>query len=89
MLITAIFQCRPIEAAWNLDPRAKCIKITTVWMVMGAMNVLTDVLLLLVPIPQLWALQMRRDTKFGIIGIFSIGGLFVTLFPSLMISKPC
>ena len=47
---------------------------------MGCMNVLTDFALLLVPIPELWSLQMRRDHKIQLIGIFSIGGLFVTPF---------
>ena len=77
------FQCRPIDGVWNLTIHADCIQIKSFWIVMGTMNVLTDFALLLAPIPQLWALQMRRDTKIGLIGIFSIGGLFVTLFPDL------
>ena len=62
-------------------PDADCIQIKSVFIVMGTMNVLTDFALLLVPIPQLWALQIRKDTKLELIGIFSIGSLCVILFP--------
>lgn len=74
-----IFQCRPIEGAWNPTLDADCVQIKAFWIVMGIMNVLTDFALLFAPLPQLWALQMRRDTKIELIGIFSIGGLLVTL----------
>ena len=78
MIITMIFQCKPIKRVWNSTIKGECIDVTTVSMVMGSMNVLTDFFVLCLPLPELWKLQMRRRTKFQLIGIFSIGGLFVT-----------
>ena len=80
MVITMIFQCRPIERVWNPIVKAECIDTSKVWIVMASMNVLTDFLLLCLPLPQLWKLQMRRGTKFQLIGIFSIGSLSVSLY---------
>lgn len=77
MVITMIFQCRPIERVWNPIVKAECIDTSKVWIVMASMNVLTDFLLLCLPLPQLWKLQMRRGTKLQLIGIFSIGSLSV------------
>ena len=79
--LTTIFQCRPIKGAWDPTLDADCIQIKLVYIVMGSMNVLTDFALLFAPLPQLWNLQIRRDTKIELIGIFSIGGLFVTFLP--------
>ena len=79
VMIVGIFQCRPIEGAWNPTIGAHCIDIKSAWMTISSMNVLTDVAIIIAPIPQLWNLQIRRNTKIELIGIFSIGGLFVTL----------
>ncbi len=86
MVITMIFQCRPIERVWNPVVKAECIDTSKVWILMASMNVLTDFLLLCLPLPQLWKLQMRRGTKLQLIGIFSIGSLSVS--PHLLIHDP-
>ena len=45
---------------------------------MGSLNVITDFLILCLPLPRLWKLQMSRETKLQLIGILSIGSLYVT-----------
>lgn len=77
MVLTMIFQCRPINRVWNPLVEADCIDTSKVWIVMASMNVLTDCSLLCLPLPQLWKLQMHRGTKMQLIGIFSIGSLCV------------
>ena len=44
---------------------------------MAGMNVLTDFILLLAPLPTLWRLQMPGGTKLQLMGVFCIGGLSV------------
>ena len=78
MIITMIFQCRPFNRVWDPTVKADFIDISKVWIVTASMNVLTDALLLCLPLPQLWKLQMRRETKLQLMGIFSIGSLCVT-----------
>lgn len=78
MVITVIFQCRPINRIWNASVKAECIDISKLWTVMASLNVLTDFLVLCLPLRKLWRLQMRRGTKLQLIGIFSIGSLSVT-----------
>ena len=77
MILTMIFQCRPLNRVWDPTIKAKCIDTSKVWIVMASMNVLTDFLILCLPLPQLWKLHMRRETKLQVMGIFSIGSLFV------------
>ena len=84
-VIIMIFQCRPLKGAWDPTIKPDCIPLSNFLIFMGSMNVLTDFLLLCLPLPQLWRLQMRRGTKMQVIGIFSIGGLSVT--QSLFVSS--
>lgn len=81
MVIMLIFQCRPVNRAWDPTVKADCIDVSKVLTVIASMNVLTDFLLLCLPLPQLWKLQMRRETKLQLIGIFSIGSLSVPHIP--------
>ena len=83
MVIIGIFHCSPIKGAWDPTVEAKCIQIRLFYMVMAGMNVLTDIMLLCAPMPELWKLQMRWAAKLQLIGIFSIGSMFVTLSSDL------
>ena len=84
MVITVIFQCRPIERIWDSEINAECIDISKLWMVMASLNVVTDFIIVCLPLPQLWELQMPRGTKLQLIGIFSIGSLYVYSLTSLI-----
>ena len=44
---------------------------------MACLNLITDFLVLCLPLPLLWKLQMRRGTKLQVMGIFSVGSLSV------------
>lgn len=77
-VIVMICKCRPLKGAWDSTIKPDCIDLGKLVIFMGSMNVLTDLLLLCLPLPQLWKLQMRRGTKMQVIGIFSIGSLSVT-----------
>ncbi|CAF9905470.1 MAG: hypothetical protein ALECFALPRED_000631 [Alectoria fallacina] len=86
MVIAMIFQCRPLNRVWDPTVKAECIEINKVWIVMGSLNVVTDFLLLCLPLPQIWKLQMRRETKLQLISIFSIGS-FVTVVSTYRITQ--
>ena len=74
-----IFQCVPISGAWDpaVHARAKCIPLHSVWVAMASMNVVTDVITLSLPLPQLWRLRIEKTQKFQLIGIFLLGYLWV------------
>lgn len=41
-------------------------------------NLATDVLMLALPIVGVWSLQMQRSKKVGVIGVFAVGGWYVS-----------
>ena len=74
-----LLQCWPISTNWALfgyDP-ANCIETTTMYLAQSWSDVLTDVMILSMPAPCIWALQMSTKHKFGVIGIFLTGFLTV------------
>ncbi|CAM1503312.1 Fc.00g080880.m01.CDS01 [Cosmosporella sp. VM-42] len=73
-----IWQCVPIEGAWNKNVDATCIDSNKFWMAYAIMNILTDVMVLALPIPPILRLQMSRRDKSLLCGIFLLGG-FVTI----------
>ena len=80
----AIFQCRPLAAFWNHAIRdAKCINLPRFTIVGGVLNLLTDVLILCLPIPMVWGLNTTKTQKVTLTCIFLLGILYVRWFPSV------
>ena len=73
--IIIIFQCQPINAAWNPN---KCIKLMLELEIAGGFNALTDLITLILPLPILYRTQMPPKKKAQVIGTFMLGG-FVTI----------
>ncbi|KAL8747133.1 MAG: hypothetical protein Q9190_000956 [Brigantiaea leucoxantha] len=87
IVLTAIFQCRPIQAAWDITiTDAKCIKFNVEVVIFAVFNVITDVAILILPIPVLWKLQIPMSKKIQLMGVFLTGG-FVCVVSAYRISK--
>ncbi|KAL8795742.1 MAG: hypothetical protein Q9195_001793 [Heterodermia aff. obscurata] len=79
VMFVTIFACRPIRAAW--DPSvagAKCLDLNLAYISQAIMNVITDFVILLLPMPILWGLHLDRNKKLQLIGIFMTGSLYAT-----------
>ncbi|EPS41584.1 hypothetical protein H072_4520 [Dactylellina haptotyla CBS 200.50] len=72
-----IFQCHPIEAAFDfriaLTKPTKCIVIKDFFYVSGSVNMLTDFLLVLLPMPLAWKLELDLRKRILIIVLFGLG----------------
>ncbi|TWU70476.1 hypothetical protein ED733_000279 [Metarhizium rileyi] len=84
VLLITIFQCLPVDAFWRrFDPirpleatSYACNVNQTHFFVGNAIpNMITDVLLLMTPIPLIWKLSLHREQKLAILSIFAIGAL--------------
>lgn len=76
--------CRPVSYYWTqyTDPGGgECaFNLYAFYISNAAANVTTDVIILLVPVPLVWKLQMRPNQKIMVCGIFMLGGLY-SCFP--------
>jgi hypothetical protein len=70
-----IFICVPVEKLWYPDLPGHCIDQVGTWIANAASTILTDVVILLLPIPQVWKLQLRKPEKIGVTIAFCLGFL--------------
>lgn len=74
------FLCIPLEAVWNPTVPAHCMDSNAIRLFNAAFTILTDVLILGLPIPQIWTLQHLQTThKLGLNIVFALGSLSVLL----------
>ena len=79
-LLLAIFSCHPIKANWDtqlyLKPTTHCSpRVYDVTNIHGYCNIISDFMLLILPIPALWKLQMTTGKKLSIAAVFATGSL--------------
>ncbi|PYI25960.1 hypothetical protein BP00DRAFT_451630 [Aspergillus indologenus CBS 114.80] len=78
VLLAAIFQCWPIDYTWNKTTGIEggsCFNQQAFYRYVSPPNILTDVLLLILPLPYVWKLHTSRGHKLALTGVFLLGGL--------------
>jgi len=79
-ILTGCFICRPFAMNWDPTiPGGKCGNQVLSFTVTGVLNLITDVMVLVLPLPYLARLQMELYKKLVLIGVFSVGLLYVPL----------
>lgn len=72
-----VFQCVPTNSIWEREKAKFCINYPALIISTGVINVLTDIILLALPIPILWGLNMSLARKRLLTMLFLMGGLWV------------
>jgi hypothetical protein len=70
-----IFICVPVQKLWYPDLPGRCINQVSTWIANAVSTIATDVAILLLPIPQVWKLQLRISEKIAVLIAFSLGFL--------------
>lgn len=78
-LVVTIFQCTPVQRAWDKDIPGTCIDNGKFWYANGGFSITTDLLILLLPMPLVYALQIPRVQKAALMLVFTLGILCVSL----------
>lgn len=82
------FQCNPIYRAWDFGVEGTCIDLMTFWMVNGAYSIVSDIIVLVLPLPMIYALQLPRKTKICLMVVFGLGILWVFHICCLLVTLP-
>ncbi|KAI1196927.1 hypothetical protein F5X97DRAFT_303928 [Nemania serpens] len=69
--------CQPTEFFWTqfLGAKGKCLDINASFLSLTVLNLVADLLVLVVPIPEIMALKMTTKKKLGVCGVMLLGGL--------------
>ncbi|KAK4864288.1 hypothetical protein LT330_010081 [Penicillium expansum] len=75
-----IFICVPVQKLWYPQIPGRCINQVATWVANAVSTIATDVVILVLPIPQVWKLQLRMSEKIAVLVAFSLG--FFVVFAS-------
>lgn len=75
ILLSVTFMCNPIQRAWQPALPGTCLNTGILWTGSGVTSLIIDVIILVMPLPMLWKLQMKTISKIQIIGVFMCGYL--------------
>ncbi len=70
-----IFQCTPVYKAWDLEVNGYCLDLVKLGVSSGYINIFTDLLILILPIPMVWSLQLSSGVRLAVVAIFATGVL--------------
>ncbi|CVK94930.1 related to integral membrane protein [Fusarium mangiferae] len=76
-LFTMILGCTPISHYWTQfkGTEGTCIDVGQFFVILAIINLFTNVIVLLIPVPEVLKLQMNREKKGAVFGILALGGL--------------
>jgi hypothetical protein len=84
-----IFRCHPVSAAFKptsaFEVPPTCIDIFSLYLASAPINILTDIALLVLPLPLLTSMRLEMRSKVGLVLTF-IAGVFVTVVDVVRIS---
>jgi hypothetical protein len=71
-----VFSCDPVAFFWNRDIRGgRCLNVNKLAYANSAMSIIQDLLIVSLPLPVLWKLNMGRKKKIGVGFMFAVGSL--------------
>lgn len=65
--------CQPLSQPWNPVPEGHCKNVTIEQIASVSSNMIIDAVIVILPLPPLWGLQMATRKKIAISGLFSLG----------------
>jgi hypothetical protein len=75
-VLLSVFQCIPVQAAWTRwdgTVKARCNDVNALGWTSAAVNITLDVIILILPLPELARLAMSWKRKIHILLMFCLG----------------
>ncbi|KAF2178728.1 hypothetical protein K469DRAFT_675252 [Zopfia rhizophila CBS 207.26] len=69
----SIFACLPVQAFWTREP-ANCINQFAMWFTNAGINILTDFVIIVLPMPVIRSLHLARRQRQALMCVFAVGG---------------
>ena len=80
---STLLQCQPIALFWDKSIKGgHCLDLIPIGVANASLSLVGDVVILAMPIPMIWGLQLNIRKKIAVSGIFLLGGLYVSNFIS-------
>ncbi|KAL8854497.1 MAG: hypothetical protein Q9221_000768 [Calogaya cf. arnoldii] len=74
LMLTAFLHCRPFAYNWDKSIRnGHCVNDKTVGYTITSINIIGDLVVLILPIPWLWGMNMAVPKRMAVVGLFVLG----------------
>lgn len=74
-ILSGFFICRPFAKNWDPTLEGTCGNQVLSYLITGSLNLATDLVVLVLPLPYLWSLQLELYKKLVLVTTFSMGVL--------------
>ena len=74
--IASVCTCQPRRRAWDPTVPGTCINLVVFALAGSALQIATDIAILLLPIPLVWKLKLPVRQRGALIAIFAAGSLY-------------
>lgn len=87
IFFSLVFACKPLAASWDpiVAETAMCVDRGAIYVATAGIGILTDVMLIALPIPIVVGLNIPRRQKVILVLLFVIGSVYDSLLPSSQI----
>ncbi|OAA40817.1 hypothetical protein BBO_05874 [Beauveria brongniartii RCEF 3172] len=72
-ILTGVLLCRPVRSDWDPDGRGYCGNQKVAFSAVNIVDIITDILIISLPVKMLWGLHMRRTYKVAVACMFGAG----------------
>ncbi|KAJ5885215.1 hypothetical protein N7495_009725 [Penicillium taxi] len=72
-ILANLLICRPLAHDWDPSIPGKCGNRNVLMMVVGTMNMVTDIIIMIIPAPHIWGLKLAVVRRLVLIATFAIG----------------
>ncbi|MCJ1474658.1 hypothetical protein MMC13_003318 [Lambiella insularis] len=76
--ISVLVECQPIHALWDFSP-GHCISLQPFFLGSGIPNIIFNSVILILPLPTIWTLQIERTHKIALSSVFMLGSFIVVV----------
>ncbi|CAL8581168.1 hypothetical protein XPA_006871 [Xanthoria parietina] len=74
LMLTAFLHCRPFAYNWDRSiPNGHCVDDNLVGYTITSINIVGDLVVLILPIPWLWGMNMAVPKRMAVVGLFVLG----------------
>ncbi|KAI4907771.1 hypothetical protein J4E90_009178 [Alternaria incomplexa] len=74
VFLAQLFICTPVSRVWDIEAQPDgCINAAMFMVISGAINVVTDIVLLIFPLPLIWVIKFNKRQRTALAVILSIG----------------
>lgn len=72
-LLQVFLLCRPFARSYDPTVPGECGDQVASFIAIGAFNIISDIVILGLPLPTVWSLKMTTAAKLGLTGVFLVG----------------